>query len=154
MYNILTILFSVLESDIWDIKTLNNWSDSILLKVDSPQVWLTSLSVCQSKDEAKSIIRQEIENAFIVIPENIVELIVGFILLNFDSGNITLETAYEQLLDYIDSYNSTKNINAELSVKLDLQSSEYNELRAISKIAIDYLKSEEMIMKENKFIAL
>lgn len=154
MYNILTILFSVLESDIWDIKTLNNWSDSILLKVDSPQVWLTSLSVCQSKDEAKSIIRQEIENAFIVIPENIVELIAGFILLNFDSGNITLETAYEQLLDYIDSYNSTKNINAELSVKLDLQSSEYNELRAISKIAIAYLKSEEMIMKENKFIAL
>lgn len=144
MYNLLVILFAVLDCKVWDIKQLVLWADRIIVRSAHPKAWLINISTSGSLEESLAVIRNAMKEFGVLLPDNVGDLMAGLILLRFDNREIPAEAVRHHLFDIIDSYGMSY-IDVEATEELDLNNEVYSEIRKIAEQAMAHLKSEQLV---------
>ncbi|MEW8660622.1 MAG: hypothetical protein AB2603_20110 [Candidatus Thiodiazotropha endolucinida] len=151
MKKLIVILFAVLDSNIWGSEQLVCWVDEVISKLERPKAWLADLSVSDSTDDSLEVVRETMRSYGVLLPENIGDLIIGFILIRLDKGEITEEIARTYIIDVVDAYGSDC-VDVENAVILDLNDKIYLTNRRNAKLAIDYLTSEKLFEVERELL--
>ncbi len=151
MNNLLTILFAILDCKVWNIDQITDWTDQIIPKLDNPKAWLLELSTSNSVDSSLEIILEAMKESSVSLPDNIGNLMAGFILLQFDKGVLSAELAKSYLIDIVDAYGANS-IDAEAAATVDLNSKVYSEIRQHAKQVLQYLTSKQLLETEQKLI--
>ncbi|PUB91343.1 MAG: hypothetical protein DBP01_02840 [gamma proteobacterium symbiont of Ctena orbiculata] len=151
MNKLIVILFAVLDSNIWGSEQLVCWVDEVISKLERPKAWLAELSISDSIDNSLEVVREAMRSYGVLLPENIGDLIIGFILIRFDKSEITEEVARTCIIDVVDAYGSDC-VDVETAVILDLNDKIYLTNRRNAKLAIDYLTSEKLFEVERELL--
>lgn len=138
MNNVLVIIFSLIDCNVWDIYKLREWADRSILMIDNPQNWIFELSLAKDLESAGSIITNAMKFHGVRLPEDIGSMLVGFILYRLDNNLISLGAAKKHILDVVDAY-QVRNINVESVHMLDLKPESLIEFRNISVNALNHL---------------
>jgi hypothetical protein len=152
--NILVTLFAVLDCGIWNATQFTSWADNLIIKLKRPKSWLIDLSMSNTVSAGLEIIRNAIIEYELLLPESIVDLMVGLILLRFDNGDLSFSDAHKKVVDILDAYEGSRcvYIDAESAMTLDLDAPIYLEFRMLAKQAMTYLCNGELLETDLKFI--
>ena len=96
--------------------------------LDSPKAWLLDLSIGDSVDSCLETVREAMRESGVLLPENVGELMAGFILLRYDAGELPEAQARSLIVDIVDAY-ETSSVDAEAAGTLSLDSSVYLDIR-------------------------
>lgn len=143
MSNILVILFSVLDCNVWSIDQLTSWADKLIARLEQPKAWLADLSISDTVDECLEVIRKTMKESGVLLPDDIGDLMAGLILLRFDNGDLSDEAARSQVIDVIDAYGASC-ADAEAAAQLDLNDAVYLRIREIAEQAMKHLSSGQL----------
>lgn len=149
--HIFIILFSIVDLKFWSAKDLVAWVDELVMKIDSPKNWLIDLSMARTRDDQLNVIRRMMDELMIVFPENIGDLMVGIVLLQYDAGRLTNELTKEELIDIIDG-NPASGLDAEKMKDIHLDDPAFNPMRAIAKRNIEHLTTFGLIKTDKNLI--
>lgn len=116
----LITLLAALDTDYWELKDIRNWADQIISCVDFPESWVCDLSLAREKKDCLVVIRRAMQENAIQVPLNYGDLLIGFILLRYDLGQIDQEKAKSLILDEVDSYDGTHLANLTVESALNL----------------------------------
>ncbi|MET0107190.1 MAG: hypothetical protein ABW072_18910 [Sedimenticola sp.] len=151
MKNVIVILFAILDCKVWSTAQVTAWADRLISKLDSPRAWLLDLSIGNSVESCLETVHEAIRESGMLLPEDIGELMAGFILLRYDSGELSESQARSLLVDVVDAY-ETSSIDAETAGVLSLDSSVYMEFRRSAKQALEHMNSVQFLESESELI--
>jgi len=151
MNNFLSILFAIVDSKVWNISRVVAWADQLIAKLDSPKTWLLDLSISDSIDSCLEVIREAMRESGVSLPGDFGELMAGFILIRFDNGELSEETARSYLVDVVDAY-GTNSIDAEAVATLSLNSSVYSAFRQNAEQVLIYVSKGQFLETEQNLV--
>ncbi len=140
MKKLFKILFSILDSGFWQRKQINNWADHMISNISKPELWLIDLSLAKTSEKALDIIDNALREFSIQLPEETQELLIGFIILRYERGDITKENMKMDIFDVLDCYDSTYLDYPTFDKQFDEEDSKFNDYRSKALIAIEFLK--------------
>ena len=135
MSNILVILFAILDCKVWSIAQVAAWADGHIDSVDS----------------CLETVREAMRESGVLLPENVGELMAGFILLRYDAGELPEAQARSLIVDIVDAY-ETSSVDAEAAGTLSLDSSVYLDIRRSAEQALEYMSSDRYLESDRKLI--
>ena len=151
MSNLVSMLFAVVDSDVWDASQVSEWAKRLSARLDRPKDWLNELRTCTSTEICLGLIRRVMNENGMVLPSDIGELMAGLTLLAFDDGRLSADEARAQLVDIIDAYGAAF-VDAEAAGSLALDDKIYSEMRARAEDCIRYLTGEQLVEVERGFL--
>jgi len=102
MPRLLTVLFAVIDTKVWDLKQLTSWADTLIARSECSDDWLTALSLSKSEGDALKAVRQAMMQHQVVLPDDMANLMVGLVLVRLSSGALGTAEAKCQLVDEVD----------------------------------------------------
>ncbi len=121
-------------------KQINNWADYMISNISKPELWLIDLSLAKTSEKALDIIDNALREFSIQLPEETQELLIGFIILRYERGDITKENMKMDIFDVLDCYDSTYLDYPTFDKQFDKENLKFNAYRSKALVAIEFLK--------------
>ena len=102
------ILFSIVDTGTWSLEELRTWADKLIEKLPRPALWLLDLSTSRSFPEAKSAIREGLKDAQIMLPDDLGDLLVGFLALRCQREQHQAQHFAAAVGDVLDAYGASR----------------------------------------------
>ena len=108
MVPISVILFSVVDTGAWSLEQLRTWADNVIEELPRPALWLLDLSASRSVQEANSAVQRGLKDAQIMLPDDIGDLLVGFLALRRQRGQLDARQFAAAVGDVLDAYGASR----------------------------------------------
>jgi hypothetical protein len=135
MVPVSAILFSVVDTETWSLNQLRTWADRVIEELPRPALWLLDLSTSRSVQEANSAVRRGLKDAQIMLPDDLGDLLVGFLALRCQRGQLDARQFAAAVGDVLDACGASR-LDVE---QWSLLTSYGKEVTAASRAVIDDL---------------
>ncbi len=160
MFDLLSVLYAVADTDTWDHGELVSWADKMIGESRCPADWIVDVSLSKSSDEVIQIVFRASLEFDRPWPSDLAKLEVGLVLVRLQLGLVDVEKADLEVTDIVDGGDAGV-LDPELVLTLDLANLEstngsaYKELRANrlhAKEILDHLTSEDLFSLERELL--
>jgi len=125
----LVVLFAVLDGQVWSWDQLVSWADRQFMKSEAYEDWLVDLSRSKSLGAGLEVIRGAMKKSGIRLPDDIGDLMTGFISMRLDRGDISEREARSRLIEVADAYDVT-GVDAQSARTVALDAPEFQQMKA------------------------
>lgn len=104
--SIATLLFGVVDTQVWSMSQLRTWADTQIEAASAPSEWLLVLSLSSTHEEAAAAIRQLLRERGSTLPEDVSDLLVGLTYMRFLHDQLSRREMVAAVGDILDAYGS------------------------------------------------
>ncbi|MEK7953936.1 hypothetical protein [Luteolibacter soli] len=118
------------------------WASGRFMESESYEDWLADLSSSKSIEAGLDVVREEMISSGIQLPDDIGDLMAGFVLMRLEKGEISEEEARVALIDVTDGYGMTGQ-DAESAGGVALDEPDLLEMKADAERSLKWLSTRD-----------